>query len=210
MMDQLIPDAGKWRMGNVGILKKGIVAHVAPPADRVPYLMTELFDFLSSEEHPLIKSSVFHYEFEFIHPFSDGNGRMGRFWHSLLLYEFHPVFEYIPVESLIKTNQQEYYDVLERCDHAGNSTGFIVFSLQMIEKSLEEFVSLFRPVKDLPESRIEHAKKTFRKGWFTRKDYMSQYKTISSATASRDLRLGVEGGILLKKGERVTTQYQFI
>ena len=93
MMKSLLPDAGKWRTSNVGIMKQETVSHLAPPPDRVPFLMEDLFQFLHGDDHLLIQGCVFHYEFEFIHPFSDGNGRIGRFWHSLLLYHFHPIFE---------------------------------------------------------------------------------------------------------------------
>ncbi len=102
MMRDLIKEAGKWRAGNMGIIQKGKVRHMAPPAERVSYLMRDLLKYLKGNDHPIVKGCVFHYEFEFIHPFADGNGRMGRFWHSSLLYDYHPVFEFIPVESLIQ------------------------------------------------------------------------------------------------------------
>ena len=89
------------------------MSQIAPPADIVPYLIIELLEFLKKDiSHPLIKSAVFHYELEFIHPFEDGNGRIGRYWHSLLLTHYHPVFEFNPVESLIKINQENYYKAL--------------------------------------------------------------------------------------------------
>jgi Fic family protein len=103
MMSELVATAGLWRQSNVGIMKGSAVSHIAPPADRVDHLMKELFGFLKNDDtHSLVKSCVFHYELEFIHPFEDGNGRIGRFWHSLLLFHYHRVFEFIPVESLIK------------------------------------------------------------------------------------------------------------
>ncbi|MEO0413465.1 MAG: Fic family protein [Verrucomicrobiota bacterium] len=210
MMRDLIQDAGRWRSGDVGILKQGKVSHLAPPANRVPYLMTDLFDFLKGEDHPLIQGAVFHYEFEFIHPFSDGNGRVGRFWHSLMLYNFHPVFEYIPLESVVKTYQQDYYQVLETCDNLGESTRFIEFSLQMIEQALDEFLELFRPTKITPNDRISSAQRHFKSHWFTRKAYMSLHREISSATASRDLKSGIARKLLESQGEKATTKYRFL
>ena len=141
MMTKLIGSAGKWRSGNVGIMKGSQVSHVAPPAENVPHLMKQLFAFLESDKsHPLIRSAIFHYELEFIHPFEDGNGRIGRFWQSLLLTDYHAAFEFIPVESLIKVNQQAYYDALGISDKAGDSTAFIEFSLDMIHAALVDFV----------------------------------------------------------------------
>ena len=208
MMRGLIPNAGRWRTSDVGILKGQHISHMAPPADRVPHLMDDLFSYLAGEDHALIKSCVFHYEFEFIHPFPDGNGRVGRFWHSLLLYHFHEVFEFIPVESLIKEHQQNYYDVLEACDKVGDSTQFIEFSLEMIQKALEEFFSGYRPKASLPTDRLKAVQKHFGKQWFSRKEYLTLHKTISTATASRDLKTGVEQNFLITRGEKATSRYR--
>lgn len=210
MMKGLVKSAGKWRSGSVGIIKQGAIAHVAPPADRLPHLMSDLFEFAkSNEHHPLIAGCVFHYELEFIHPFEDGNGRLGRFWHSLLLYNYHPVFEFIPVESLIKDNQKRYYEVLEKCDHAGDSTLFVEFALSLIHQSLASFLDEINPEPLTPESRLEIAHKHFSNQAFTRKDYLKLFKEISTATASRDLKLGVELKQLSKQGEKAQTTYGF-
>lgn len=209
MMKDILPNAGKWRSANVGILKDGAVSHVAPQANRVEFLMNDLFDFLKSNQHPLIAGCVFHYEFEFIHPFQDGNGRIGRFWHSLLLFHYHKIFEYIPVESLIKEHQQEYYEVLGQCDRAGDSTVFIEFSLRMICQSLEEFLEIFRPIKITPSERLEKAREQFGSKEFTRKQYMNLHKTISTATASRDLKAGHDQEKLKLIGERSLSRYKF-
>ena len=210
MMTELIPSAGKWRRGNVGILKGTAVSHIAPAADRLPYLMTDLFEFMhSSEHHKLITSCVFHYELEFIHPFEDGNGRMGRFWHGLFLYHYHPIFEFIPVESLIKQHQKDYYAVLEQSDQAGHSDAFIEFSLSMIRQSLSDFVDAIRPAPMTTDTRLGSAKEHFGSEQFSRKDYIKHFKTISTATASRDLQAGIANGQLNKIGSHAQTVYSF-
>ena len=211
MMAGLITDEGKWRTKNVGIVKGSQVAHIAPPAARVPYLMDDLFSFLkNSEIHPLIRSCVFHYELEFIHPFQDGNGRIGRFWHSLLLYQYHPAFEFIPVESIIQQHQHAYYDALEKSDKTGNSTMFVAFSLGMIHRALDEFLENFQPASLSARDRLEQARQHFGAEDFTRKDYRNLYKTISTATASRDLKQGVHEKILVKSGDKALTRYVFL
>ena len=112
---------------------------MAPPADRVPYLIKDLFEWLrKSDDHLLIKSCVFHYEFEFIHPFSDGNGRIGRLWQSLILGKLHPVFEHLPVENMVFANQQAYYNAINRSTDAVNSGIFIDFMLQEIYETLKK------------------------------------------------------------------------
>lgn len=210
MMDGLIPDAGKWRTRNVGILKGSKVSHIAPKADRVPHLMDDLFLFLKDEElNPLIRSCVFHYELEFIHPFQDGNGRIGRFWHTLLLYNYHPAFEFIPIESLIRDHQQEYYAALESSDRAGDSTAFVDFSLGIILESLEDFISAFAPKPLTATERISRAKEQFARQQFSRKHYLELFKTISTATASRDLKQAVDSNSLTKTGEKALTFYRF-
>ena len=195
---------------NVGIFKGSKVSHVAPPADNVPYLMKDLFEFLKKDKnHALIKSAVFHYELEFIHPFEDGNGRIGRFWHSLLLTHYHPVFEFTPVESLIKANQPKYYDVLGDSDIAGNSTAFIEFALDMAHQALDSFVDALRPEPSTTQTRLERAKSHFGNTQFSRKYYMKLHKTISTATASRDRKAGIDAGMLIKEGELALTAYRF-
>lgn len=210
MMDQLIPDPGKWRTRNVGILKSSKVSHIAPKADRVSHLMDDLFRFLRTNGYnPLIRSCIFHYELESIHPFQDGNGRIGRFWQTLLLYHYHPAFEFIPIESLIREHQQEYYAALEASDRSGDSTAFVHFSLGIILKSLEDFVSSFSPKPLSATERLSRAKKHFVHREFSRKLYIELYKAISTATASRDLKQATEAGILSRSGEKSLTLYRF-
>ena len=139
LMTTLMENPGKYRSGGVGIIKGSKITHVAPPAENVPYLMNDLFQWIAeSEEHLLIKSSVFHYEFEFIHPFLDGNGRMGRLWQTLILSKWKDFFMFLPLENLIKKRQQEYYNVLGASDRNADSTEFIVFILRSIKEALLE------------------------------------------------------------------------
>lgn len=139
MLAGLVPDAGKFRTRSVGITQGQKIVHLAPPADRVPGLMKDLLGWLKrTDDHPLIASCVFHYELEFIHPFADGNGRMGRLWQTLVLSRWNPLFAYLPVESVIRDQQAAYYQVLATCDKAGNSTAFIEFLLTAIRAALLE------------------------------------------------------------------------
>lgn len=141
MMQNLVERNGKYRTDGVGIFDGEKVVHMAPPASRVPELMGDLFKWLkTSDVHPLIKSCVFHYEFEFIHPFQDGNGRMGRLWQTVILKEWKEVFAWLPVETLVKENQKEYYSVLGVSDSIANSTKFIEFMLTLILNTIEEII----------------------------------------------------------------------
>ena len=141
LMNGLIQSPGKYRTKGVGIVKGNMVEHVAPPAENVPYLMKDLFEYLKdSEELTLIKSCVFHYEMEFIHPFIDGNGRMGRLWQTLILMSEYPVFEFLPFQTLISQTQNEYYNSLAMCDKLGKSTMFIEYMLGVIDKSLSSLL----------------------------------------------------------------------
>ncbi len=141
MMNDLVPEAGKYRAGAVGIFDGEQVVHVAPPAGRVPFLMADLFEWLkTSDAHPLIKSCVFHYEFEFIHPFQDGNGRMGRLWQTVILKDWREVFAWLPVETLVKEHQKEYYAALGASDDDASSTGFMEFMLSLLLNTIEEVI----------------------------------------------------------------------
>lgn len=133
LMAGLLERAGTYRRGGVGVMAGGQVIQMAPPADRVPALMHDLFRWLAqSDEHPLITSSVFHYEFEFIHPFADGNGRMGRLWQTVILSRWNPLFAEIPVESLVYEHQARYYRALQESTDQTDSAPFIEFILRMI------------------------------------------------------------------------------
>ena len=207
LMEGLIESPGKYRTRGVGIVTGEKITHMAPPAEKVPYLMKDLFNYLeNSEELELIKSCVFHYEMEFIHPFEDGNGRMGRLWQALILMQEYPVFEYIPFESLISSTQSEYYSALSESDKQGNSTPFIVYMLDTIDQSLYDTLN-FKSRTMTSEDRITYYSEISKES-FTRKDYMSVFTDISSATASRDLKLGVQLGIFEKEGDKKNTIYK--
>ncbi len=138
MMQALVDDAGCFRHRGVGVFSEHGIVHMAPPADRVPALIDELFEWLKlADDHLLIRSCVFHYEFEFIHPFIDGNGRMGRLWQSLILGKLHPLFEHLPVENMVYANQQAYYDAITASNAAGQSGPFIDFMLNEIYQTLQ-------------------------------------------------------------------------
>lgn len=139
MMQALTNEAGRFRRGGVGVFGETGCVHIAPPADRVPYLIKDLFGWLrNSTDHLLIRSCVFHYEFEFIHPFIDGNGRMGRLWQSLILGKLHPLFQFLPVENMVHANQQAYYDAIGESSRIGNSGPFIDFMLREILHTLKQ------------------------------------------------------------------------
>ena len=147
MMSGILIDAGKFRNKAVGIHKGNKVHHIAPPAHQVSGLMADLVNWLKkSQDHPLITSSVFHYEFEFIHPFTDGNGRLGRLWQTLILSKWHQLFLALPLESIIKDNQQKYYQALEQADKEGNSVAFIDFMLLTISETLEKNTQKNAPI----------------------------------------------------------------
>lgn len=138
MMEALADDAGMFRKRGVGVYAGSNAVHIAPQAHMVPGLMRDLFEWLKmSEDHILIKSCVFHYEFEFIHPFSDGNGRTGRLWQSLILGQLHPLFENLPVENMVFANQADYYDAISRSSDIGDSGPFIEFMLEEILSALK-------------------------------------------------------------------------
>ena len=141
MMGQLVRNAGQYRQEGVGVFDgNGNCLHMAPPAARVPELMGDLFQWVKScKTHPLVYSCVFHYEFEFIHPFIDGNGRMGRYWQTMLLSRWKGLFAWLPVETIVREHQQEYYSVIANCDAAGESTLFVEFMLQCLLEAMENY-----------------------------------------------------------------------
>ncbi len=170
LMAGLLDAPGHYRRGSVAVAGAGKVHHIGPPADRVPHLMENLLYWLDdSGEHPLIASSVFHYEFEFIHPFEDGNGRMGRLWQTLILTRWNPLFADVPVESLVHARQSEYYEAIRASSAKGESTPFIFFMLEAILEAVrdshptdqagdqvtDQVARLLAELRDGPRSAVE-------------------------------------------------------
>lgn len=209
LMTGLIENPGRYRNKSVGIVKGTNIEHIAPPYENISFLMSDLFKYLKDKsELALIKSCVFHYEMEFIHPFLDGNGRMGRLWQTLILMNELPLFEFLPFETLISKNQEEYYKALSTSDKQGNSTPFIEYMLGIIDYSLLELLE--NNSKKLNETeRLEIFLET-NKQEFSRKDYMKHYSEISSATASRDLKNGVQLSLIQRSGDKKTSLYRKI
>lgn len=209
LMKGLLPRSGAYRSVSVGIMKGSKVSHTAPQPARLSELMGQLFRFVGDRKHklsPLILSAVTHYEIEFIHPFEDGNGRMGRLWAHVILSGYHPAFEVVLFESLIKENQKEYYQALEECDRAGNSTEFVEFSLKLLVEGVEGLLEASPKRRLTVEERLERAREGFGARWFTRKDYMKLFVGLSGATASRDL---AEAKSLNRRGSLNKTEYNF-
>lgn len=211
LMSGLLSDAGKYRLKNVGIFQGQRVTHTAPQAKMVPQLISNLFHFLKDKKSPhrLIQSAVFHYEFEFIHPFSDGNGRMGRLWQTLILMDYHPLFEYLPIELSILKTQKKYYAALGQSDKEGESTFFIEYSLETIRESLQTLINSLKVGNKTSQDRLLKAKEHFDKNHFSRKDFLALFPHISTATASRDLQKGFDLGLLIKSGDKAKTFYHF-
>ncbi|TXC81931.1 Fic family protein [Luteibaculum oceani] len=207
LMDGLISDPGVFRKEGVGIVKGSKIEHMAPPAQNVRYLMSDLFKYLKSDDEiTLVKSCVFHYEMEFIHPFTDGNGRMGRLWQTIILMSKYPVFQFIPFETLISETQEDYYNVLSICDKTGKSTLFIEYMLSVVNDALEALLNNTVSIIMNQDDRLKHFY-SLNINSFTRKDYMQVFKHLSSASASRDLKAGLEIGLFTKSGDKRLTTY---
>lgn len=157
MMHDLVRENGRYRSSGVGVFGEKGCVHMAPPPHRVPALMGDLFQWIkTTKTHPLISSCVFHYEFEFIHPFADGNGRMGRLWQTALLAKWRPVFAWLPVETIVKEHQQEYYDAIAKSDAEANSTYFIHFMLRCIKETIDDIKTPKETPKDIILSLIRN------------------------------------------------------
>lgn len=209
LMQGLIPDAGRYRQSSVGVVDGTKVIHIAPPAGQVPTLMGNLSSYLiNSDEETIIKSCVFHYEFEFIHPFSDGNGRVGRLWQTLILMGRFPILAFVPFESIIHRRQQDYYKSLSDSQSVGHSNPFIFFMLNALLTALEEVVNTVKEPVNRKE-RLNAYKEHIMEGEFGRKDYQLFFKNISTATASRDLANGVSDGVLRKFGDKRAATYRY-
>ena len=220
MMMALVDNSGQYRQAGVGVFDGDKCIHMAPPADRVPQLMHDLFEWVrKTDVHPLVSSCVFHYEFEFIHPFIDGNGRMGRYWQTMLLSRWKGIFAWIPVETIVKEHQQEYYDVIAKCDAAGNSTAFIEFMLQCLldaTNSVEE-----EPEEDIQEVADKVADKVTNKsaqkvllllyenGRLTR-DELSERTGLSLGGIKKIINSLREGGLIERVGSNKTGYWKVI
>jgi Fic family protein len=206
LMKDLVENSGSYRKNSVGIVKGSKLAHLAPPAENLSFLMKDLFNYVKNkEELTLIKACVFHYEMEFIHPFLDGNGRMGRLWQTVILMNEYPVFEFLPIETIISATQENYYKALSISDKQGKSTVFIEYMLDVIDKALFELLKFNNRIltdNDRLDYFISLGKKEFK-----RNDYMNVFKDISSATASRDLKKGIDLNLLEKVGDKNKTIY---
>ncbi|MBR4469124.1 MAG: Fic family protein [Bacteroidales bacterium] len=161
MMSALTDDAGHFRRGGVGVYSENGLVHMAPPAERVYPLISDLFNWLkNADDHLLVRSCVFHYEFELIHPFIDGNGRMGRLWQSLILTRWHPAFAHLPVENMVYSNQQAYYDAIALSTKQGESGPFIEFMLGEILNAVRSHQGepLAAPVNAPVNAPVKHTK----------------------------------------------------
>ena len=205
MMKDLVRNNGRYRSGGVGIFNGQNVVHVAPPASSVPALMKDLFRWVKrADVHPLVKSCVFHYEFEFIHPFQDGNGRLGRLWQSAILKDWKKVFAWIPVESLIKKNQAKYYRVLRACDATADSTAFVEFLLLLILKAAEEIVQNEKrvTVKVTVKVTVNQKKilEAVKKNPYVTLDELSKKIGISRKSIAANVKKLQEAGMLKRNG----------
>jgi Fic family protein len=210
MMEGLVVEPGSLRQGPIGVIRENNIFHEAPPWEKVELMVQALFHYLNeSDDHLLIKSSRCHFQLEHIHPFLDGNGRIGRFWQTRILMLYHPVFEFLPVEGFIREHQQAYYRSLAKGDDTGDCTVFVAFNLAQIETSLKQLIEETRGVTLTAGNRLEVARVGFGDNMFSRKDYQNLLKTISTATASRDLHQGVKMGLLKHTGDKRTTVYCF-
>ena len=157
MMKDLVRNSGHYRHEGVGVFDgNGNCLHMAPLAERVPMLMGDLFEWVKKTDvHPLVRSCVFHYEFEFIHPFIDGNGRMGRYWQTMLLSRWKGIFAWLPVETIVKEHQQEYYHVIQKCDQAGESTLFVEYMLRCLLDAMANYDDDDAEVQDKIQDKVQ-------------------------------------------------------
>jgi Fic family protein len=210
MMSALTDDAGHFRKGGVGVYSENGLVHMAPPAERVYPLMSDLFDWLkNADDHLLVRSCVFHYEFEFVHPFIDGNGRMGRLWQSLILSRWHPAFAHLPVENMVYSNQQAYYDAIAQSTKQGESGPFIEFMLEEIYKSVLQHKG--EPLDDTVKDTANDTVKTtptqegiidlVRKNPLSTYDELAAQLGVGRATVARNIAILKGRGVLERVGE---------
>ena len=215
MMKNLVTRNGKYRNDGVGIFDGEQVVHLSPPADRVPALMADLFEWLkTSDVHPLIKSCVFHYEFEFIHPFQDGNGRMGRLWQTVILKDWKDVFAWLPVETLVKENQAEYYKALSVSDSNADSTLFTEFMLSMILRAIEEIIETEKKVTVKVTQKVTVNQKkiieAIKQNPFVTQDELAKIVGISRKSIIQNMKKLQENGIIQRMGADKNGQWKII
>lgn len=204
MMQGLVHEAGEFRSRPVGVVdNQGNVLHFGTLPQYVPYLMEELVQWTESSPFPLlIKSCVFHYEFEVIHPFADGNGRIGRLWHTLLLSKWNPLFAWLPIESIIHDHQVEYYAAINQSNAQGEGTAFIEFMLGIIKEALQEAIDeqpAEKPsMQSKEELRWEKIADFLRTNSTIQNSDVQNFVDVSSATASRILNALTKEGKLIK------------
>ncbi len=195
----LVDNPGHFRKTGVCVAGKDGISHIAPPADMVQGLITDLFEWLkNAQDHILIKSCVFHYEFEFIHPFEDGNGRMGRFWQSKILSEWNPIFENLPIENMIWENQAEYYKAIEKSTENSDSGIFVEFMLGLILDSLKLHIADI--VNDTVNDTVNSILKLIKENPFISYDEIAKSLKKSRATVSRHIAELKKQGLLERIG----------
>lgn len=214
MTHGLLEESGVFRSRPVGVVdKEGRVLHFGTLPQYVPQLIEDLLNWTkNSDLHMLIRSCVFHYEFEVIHPFADGNGRVGRLWHTLLLSKWNPAFAWLPVESIIHDHQREYYDAINASNDAGESTAFIEFMLSVIKASLTEAVDLRGEMRDGVIDKAAHRRNII-EAYLKDHDYIMNANVqvlcdVSAATANRILASLVKEGKLVKCRQKGHWAYQ--
>ena len=207
----LVDNPGHFRKSGVCVAGKDGISHIAPPADMVQGLIADLFEWLkNAQDHILIKSCVFHYEFEFIHPFEDGNGRMGRFWQSKILSEWNPIFENLPIENMIWENQAEYYKAIEKSTEGSDSGIFVEFMLGLILDSLKLHIAdtVNDTVNNTVNDTVNSILKLIKENPFISYDEIAKSLKKSRATVSRNIAELKKRGIIERIGADKNGKWQ--
>ena len=186
MTSELIKESGRFRSKNAGVYQGDKLIHMGTLPEYIPELINNLFLWLKkSEEHPLIKAAVFHYEFEFIHPFQDGNGRIGRLWHSLILSKWKKFFAWLPIESLVQKCQKEYYIAINNSNRDGESTEFILFMLKIIKETLIELIEIQKSTDKATDKATDKNKEKIK----SLIEYLDQNNSINNKEAQNLLNI---------------------